>query len=132
MQCNGAALHPVNNNEVYFNSYQRGQVFRLDLNDYFNTVNRGDMWAPTWAAGNYTELFTIQDTYWEFKIHMHPTGNYAYIIVINMHYILRTDYNWTEKRFAPPYVVAGQVRAPGWADGAGTSARLDRHTRVCS
>ncbi len=126
MQCNGAALHPVNNNELYFNSFQRGQVFRLDLNDYFNTVNRGDTWAPTWAAGNYTELFTIQDTYWEFKIHMHPTGNYAYIIVINMHYILRTDYNWAEKRFAPPYVVAGQVRAPGWADGAGTSARLDR------
>ena len=125
MQCNGAALHPVNNNELYFNSYQRGQVFRMDLNNYFETINSGGTWSPNLASGNYTELFTIQDTSWEFKIHMHPTGNYAYIIVINRHYILRTDYNWAEKRFAPAYVVAGQVRDAAWVDGAGTSARLN-------
>lgn len=125
-QTNGAALHPVNNNELYFNSYERGQVFRMDISNYFETINSGGNWDPNRDGGNYTELFTIQDTGWEFKIHMHPTGNYAYIVVINQHYILRTDYNWAEKRFAPAYVVAGQARSPGWIDGAGTTARLDR------
>lgn len=125
-QCNGASLHPVNNNELYFNSYERGQMFRMDIDNYFETVNSGSNWDPYRDGGNYDELFTIQDTGWEFKIHMHPTGNYAYIVVINQHYILRTDYNWEKKRFAPAYVVAGQTRSAGWVDGAGTSARLDR------
>lgn len=125
-QCNGAVLHPVNNNELYFNSYERGQVFRMDISKYFETINSGENWNPYKEGGNYTELFTIQDTGWEFKIHMHPSGNYAYIVVINQHYILRSDYNWAEKRFAPPYVVAGQVRSPDWVDGAGTSARMNR------
>ena len=125
-QTNGASLHPVNNNELYFNSYERGQVFRMDINKYFETLQNGGNWGPYRDNGNYTELFTIQDTGWEFKIFMHPTGNYAYIMVINQHYILRTDYNWAEKRFATPYVIAGQVRSAAWADGAGTSARFDR------
>ncbi len=125
-QTNGASLHPVNNNELYFNSYERGQVFRMDINKYFETLQSGGNWGPYRDNGNYTELFTIQDTGWEFKIFMHPTGNYAYIMVINQHYILRTDYNWTEKRFATPYVIAGQVRSAAWVDGAGTSARFDR------
>ncbi|MEA4918060.1 IPT/TIG domain-containing protein [Proteiniphilum sp.] len=125
-QCNGATLHPSNNNELYFNSYERGQVFRMDLNKYFETINNGGTWSGNLASGNYTELFTIQDTGWEFKIHIHPSGNYAYIVVINQHYILRSDYNWAEKRFAPAYVVAGQVRSPDWVDGAGASARLNR------
>ena len=33
-QCNGASVHPVNG-ELYFNSYENGQVFRLDLNKYY-------------------------------------------------------------------------------------------------
>jgi hypothetical protein len=125
-QTNGASLHPVNNNELYFNSYERGQVFRMDINKYFETINSGGKWGPYRDDGNYTELFTIQDTGWEFKIFMHPTGNYAYIVVINQHYILRTDYNWAEKRFATPYVMAGMVRSPAWVDGAGTTARFNR------
>lgn len=124
-QCNGASIHPVNGNELYFNSYQRGQFFRMDISKYFETINNGGTWDPNMDGGNYTELFTIQDTGWEFQINIHPTGNYAYIVVINQHYILRTDYNWAEKRFAPAYVVAGFVRSPDWVDGAGTSARLN-------
>ena len=33
-QCNGATIHPING-ELYFNSNEKGQVFRLDLVDYF-------------------------------------------------------------------------------------------------
>lgn len=125
-ETNGASLHPIHNNELYFNSYERGQVFRMDLNNYYETLSTGGNWGPYRDDGNYTELFTIQDTGWEFKIFMHPTGNYAYIMVINQHYILRTDYNWAENRFATPYVIAGQVRTAAWVDGAGNSARFNR------
>ena len=125
-QCNGAALHPINNNELYFNSYERGQVFRMDVSKYFETINNGGNWNPDRDGGNYDELFTIQDTGWEFQINIHPSGNYAYIVVINQHYILRTDYNWEKKRFAPAYVVAGQARSAAWEDAAGVSARLNR------
>ncbi len=121
-QCNGASIHPVNG-ELYFNSYQRGQVFRMELDDYFLSAGSGQSWI-TYSC--YEELFTIQDTSWEFQIDIHPSGNYAYIVVINQHYILRTDYNWAEKRFAPPYVVVGESRSAGWVDGVGTTARLNR------
>ncbi len=123
-QCNGASIHPVNG-ELYFNSYENGQVFRLDLQKYFDTINAGGSWNPNVTSNSaFEQLFTIQDINWEFQIDIHPTGKYAYIVVINQHYILRTDYDEVNKRFAPPYVVAGQMKTSGWADGVGTSARL--------
>ena len=124
-QCNGASIHPING-ELYFNSYERGQVFRLDMNNYFETIANGGVWRPNYADGNYTQLFTIQDTGWEFKIFIHPSGKYAYIVVLNRDYILRTDYNEATKCFAPPYIVAGQIGQEDWADGVGTSARMHR------
>ena len=123
-QCNGAFIHPVNG-ELYFNSYERGQVFRQDMDMYFDTIAKGENWTSNWDNRKYEELFTIQDTSWEFQIIIHPSGKYAYIVVINQHYILRTDYNEETKRFAPPYVVAGQARSAGWNDGVGTDARMD-------
>lgn len=125
MQCNGAAVHPVNG-ELYFNSFERGQVFRLDLNNFFNAYNTGSTWKPNFVDGNFKEIFTIQDVGWEFKIFIHPSGKYCYIVVINQNYILRSDYNEATKTFAPPYVVAGQDRVAGWQDGVGTSALMNR------
>ncbi|MCU4164416.1 IPT/TIG domain-containing protein [Carboxylicivirga caseinilyticus] len=114
-QCNGSAIHPVNG-ELYFNSYEKGQFFRFDLDQYFS---RGlDVKA-------YEELFKIQDNAWEFNIRIHPSGEYAYIVVINQHYILKSDYNWETKKFTSPYVVCGEARSAAWVDGAGTSARLN-------
>ncbi len=123
-QCNGASLHP--NGELYFNSYENGQVFRMDMQNYFNTVNNGGTWKPNFVDGNFKMLFTIQDTGWEFQIDIHPSGKYAYIVVLNQHYILRTDYNDATHEFAPPYIVAGQMKTAGWVDGVGTSAQLNR------
>lgn len=113
-QCNGASIHPVNG-ELYFNSYEKGQFYRFDMDKYFeqNTGIKG-----------YDELFKIQDNSWEFQIDIAPTGDYAYIVVINQQYILRTDYNWDTKTFMQPYVVCGEPRSAGWVDGVGTSARL--------
>lgn len=113
-QCNGASVHPVTG-ELYFNSYEKGQFFRFDLNDYFDH-NIG--------IKDYDELFKIQDNNWEFQIDIAPGGDYAYIVVINQHYILRTDYNWDTKSFLQPYVVCGEPRSSGWTDGVGTQARL--------
>jgi hypothetical protein len=115
-QCNGASVHPVNG-ELYFNSYERGQFFRFDLLDArFFGGSRGEK--------DYVELFKIQDIDWEFNIQIHPSGNYAYIVVINKHYILRTDYNWKTRAFMNPYVVCGEARTYDYVDGVGTNARL--------
>lgn len=113
-QSNGASVHPVNG-EMYFNSYEKGQFFRFDLNKYF-TEGLGDK--------DFETLFVVHDPQWEYKIFIHPTGNYAYIVVINQHYILRVDYNWEKKQFNQPYLVAGQLRAAGYEDGVGSSVRL--------
>jgi hypothetical protein len=117
-QCNGASVHPVNG-ELYFNSYEKGQLYRFDLANaqYFGGLL---------GVKDYEELFKIQDVSWEFQIHIHPTGNYAYIVVINQHYILRSDYNWNTKRFTPAYLVCGESRASGYNDAVGSAARLHR------
>src|SRR5699024_7107373 len=114
--CNGATIHPVTG-ELYFNSYEKGQFFRFDMNEY---LSQGDL-----GIKDYNELFKIQDVGWEFHIAMAPNGNYAYILVINKNYILRTDYNWDTKKFMQPYVVCGKAREAGWVDGVGTEARLN-------
>jgi hypothetical protein len=113
-QSNGASVHPVNG-ELYFNSYEKGQFFRFDLNKYFSE-GLGDK--------DYETLFVVHDPQWEYKIFIHPTGNYAYIAVINQHYILRVDYNWERKQFNQPYLVCGQLRSAGYEDGVGSSVRL--------
>ncbi len=73
---------------------------------------------------DYETLFLVQDNGWEFNIQIHPSGNYAYIVVVNQHYILRTDYNWDEQRFSQPYLVCGEPRSGGWEDGVGSNVRL--------
>jgi len=129
-QCNGAYIHPVSG-DLYFNSYENGQFFRLDMDAYFESLDNGSTWDPNLLDYDlnspdspFQQLFTIQDVNWEFKIAIHPTGAYAYIIVVNQHYILRTDYDEAKQRFTAPYIVAGQMKHAGWADGVGTAAQL--------
>ncbi len=129
-QCNGVAVHPVNG-EVYFNSYENGQLFSFTLEDYFAAVNgtAGDgtsTWTGYYDDGCYKELFKIQDPSYEFQIDIHPSGKYAYLVVINRHYILRTDYDEKKHEFTTPYVVAGSNGSSGWVDAVGTTARVSR------
>jgi len=114
-QCNGAAIHPING-EMYFNSYEKGQFFRYDLEKYL---------AEGLGDKAYTNPFVVHDPEWEFKTFIHPSGNYAYIVVINRHYILRIDYNWDKKQFNQPYLVCGQLRSSGYVDGVGSTVRLN-------
>lgn len=124
-QCNGAFIHPKNG-ELYFNSYDKGQLFRLDMNDYFEAIENNGTWDPKVVSNDKFELlYTVADPGWEYRIYIHPEGDYAYIVVRNQHYILRTDYDKANKRFVFPYVVAGARGKAGWEDAVGTDARLD-------
>ena len=142
-QCNGASLHPVNG-ELYFTSFTQGEVIRLDMDVYWNTIlpdsigGKGSAWSPyvlqneTTSTGSssghgaFERLFTVQDTGWEFQIDIHPSGKYAYIVVINRNYILRSDYNEKTKKFSAPYRIAGDMSHEGFQDGVGLSALLRR------
>lgn len=130
-QCNGASLHP--NGELYFTSYTEGRLLRLDMNKYWATLSTGETWDPVaknnWEGtgnGAFKNLFRIQDNGWEFQIDIHPSGDYAYIVVINKHYILRTDYNWETHEFSSPYIICGSLGTEGFTDGVGQSALLHR------
>lgn len=143
-QCNGAAVHPVNG-EIYFNSYTKGEMLRLDMNKYWKTLdpnyilNMGPAWSPyanqnlydpntdtETGNGAFQILYKIQDNGFECQIDIHPEGKYAYIVVINKDYMLKTDYNEKEKRFTAPYSIAGQLGQAGLDDAVGTSAKLAR------
>lgn len=124
-QCNGATVHPING-EIYFNSYENGQVFRLNLDDYFEAVANGKAWIPSVTENkeSFKQLFTIADPGWEFQIFIHPTGKYAYFGVINNHYFLRSDYDENKKEFVTPYIIAGGYKVAGYKDDVGASARM--------
>ena len=130
-QCNGVAIHPVNG-EMYFNSYSGGELFRLDLNDYFAAITpdpetgESKGWTGYKEDGAFRELFKIQDPSYEFATYIHPSGDYAYLVVINRNYILRSDYNWEKKEFMTPYVVVGRNGDGNWIDAVGTNARVNR------
>lgn len=115
-QCNGSAIHPVNK-ELYYNSFGKGNVYRYDYRRWGCGLNE--------SLEHRKLLTTIQDNDWEFNIVIHPSGDYAYIVVINRHYIMRTNYNWETKEFGTPYLLCGAVGKAGWEDKVGPNARLD-------
>lgn len=136
--CNTVAVHPING-EVYFNSYSNGQIFRFELDDYLNAFNEAGKIDPSKWDGfqhdeedadediyrkGFHEIFQIKDNGNECRICIHPSGDYAYILVINKHYILKTEYDWEKKVFKQPYVFAGAESQIDFKDGVGTTARF--------
>lgn len=117
--CNGSAIHPQNG-ALYYTSFARGEVFRYDYR--LGLAREDAKFFPEYRK----RLFTIQDNNWEINIVIHPTGRYAYLVVINQHYILRTDYDPNKQEFTDPYLFCGAVGQGSWVDGAGTNARLGR------
>ncbi len=119
-QCNCVAVHPVNG-EVYFTSYSGGEVFRIDIDNYFSTVNE----SKEWDQSCFDCLFSVMDPSWEISISIHPSGNYAYLNCINRGCIYRTDYDWNKKKFTTPYPVIGGGKK-GFMDGESYSAEIQR------
>ena len=137
-QCNTVAVHPVNG-EVYFNSYSNGQLFRFELENYLNAFDEAGRLDDRYWDGfqheleegkedettkGFQEIFQIKDNNNEYRICIHPSGDYAYILVVNKHYILRTDYDWEKKEFQQPYIFAGAEGQIDFKDGVGTTARF--------
>lgn len=105
---NGGAAHPQTG-DYFYNSYVNGEVFKWNK-----------------ANNNSEMLFRVADNNWEFNIQFAPSGDFAYIIVINQHYILKSRYNrQTRKLEAPVHFVGGRGSA-GHNDGVGVDARFDQ------
>lgn len=101
------AIHPVNG-EMYFTRFRAGDVQRYD----FETKELVTIYQNPYAGVH-------------FMLMIHPTGNYGYLVESERHYIMRTDYDWETKRFLVPYLVCGAAGSSGYADGVGSSARLN-------
>lgn len=113
--CQASAIHP-RNGELYFNNFAEGMVIRYDYHK----------WGINNNKEHQEKLYAIQDREWEFNYIIHPSGKYAYIMVMNRHYILRANYDEENKAFTNPYVVCGAPGQAGYADKIGAKARLNR------
>lgn len=114
-QCNGVAIHPINH-EMYYNNFSKGVLYRYDYRKWGV--------GPENCMAHREYITTIQDNEWEFNIVIHPSGDYAYLVVINRHYIMRMNYDEKKKTFGVPYLIAGSVGNAAWVDGVGSNARL--------
>lgn len=104
---NGGAANPKTG-DYFYNRYENGEVYK---------------WNKDTKSSEF--LFRVDDTRWEFNIQFAPSGDFAYIVVINQHYILKSRYNrQTRKLEAPVHFVGGRGRA-GYGDGVGIDARFD-------
>lgn len=103
-----AAVHPQNG-EVYYSEYTNGQVFKGIINPLSSVLSCK---SPRGSAGIY--------------MHIHPTGNFMYLVVNGASYILRSDYDWDNETFTTPYLVAGEYNEANYVDGVGSKARLNK------
>lgn len=121
-QCNGVAVHP-DNGELYYGTYYTGSLYRMDYHSYWDDFE--SLTLPEYTTLHREHICDVGDVRWEFNIVIHPSGDYAYLVVINQHYIMRMNYDRFRKRFGRPFVFAGS-RSAGWEDKVGTSARMRR------
>jgi hypothetical protein len=104
---NGGAAQPQTG-DYFFNAYSTGAIFKWDR-----------------AAQVSRELFRIGDVNWEFNVQFAPSGDFAYIVVVNQHYILKSRYNRQTGELETPVHFVGGRRSSGHKDGVGTDARFD-------
>lgn len=106
--CNGIAVHPVNG-EYYFTQWQGGSIHRFDPK----------------VDKTHRELFKVWANEFEITPIFHPTGNYAYLVIMNRDAIVKSMYDWNKKELGVPQPFAGNYDANGWVDGVGVMARMD-------
>lgn len=112
--CRAAIPHPVNG-EIYTSRYDKGWIGRYDPKD-----------------GSYV-MDKIQLPYGALDIYIaiHPTGDYMYIMLRNVHLIYRADYDWKKKEFTAPYLACGKYKTEGCVDGVGNAVRLKQPQQGC-
>ncbi len=104
---NGGDAHPVTG-DFFFNSYAKGEMFK---------------WDRTTKATRF--MYRVDDVNWEFNIQFAPSGDFAYIVVVNQSYVLRTKYNKETGTLDAPVHFVGGRGSHGHQDGVGTDARFD-------
>ncbi|AXY74670.1 hypothetical protein D3H65_12060 [Paraflavitalea soli] len=108
LQTNGGAAQPQTG-DYFYNSYSNGAIFKWDR-----------------VAKVSKELFRIGDVSWEFNIQFAPSGDFAYIVVVNQHYILKANFNRETRQLETPVHFVGGRRSAGYQDGVGIDARFDQ------
>jgi DNA-binding beta-propeller fold protein YncE len=104
---NGGDANPVTG-DFFFNSYAKGEMFKWDR------TNRSSRF-----------MYRVDDVNWEFNIQFAPSGDFAYIVVVNQSYILRTKYNKEAGTLDAPIHFVGGRGQHAYRDGVGADARLD-------
>ena len=104
---NGTMVHPQNG-ELYYSRFRAGDIRRYD----FNTKEDKLVFSNPYSA---VAVYMV----------MHPSGDYAYLVEYEKHFIMRTDYDRDKKTFKTPYTICGAAGTAGYADGIGTNARLN-------
>lgn len=105
---NGGAAQPQTG-DYFFNAYSTGAIFKWDR-----------------TAKVSRELYRIGDVSWEFNVQFAPSGDFAYIVVVNQHYILKSRYNRQTGELETPVHFVGGRRSAGHRDGVGVDARFDQ------
>lgn len=117
MSCPSSVIHPETG-DLFFGRFDNGTLNYYNFREHGLNQNQF-----------IEELFKIQDNSWSFHMNIHPSGDYMYILVVNKHYILRSNFDRKTKRFTVPYIVAGKVGSAGYQDLVGTNARFNCPTQ---
>ena len=104
---NGSMVHPQNG-ELYYSRYRGGDVRRYDFLTKEDKLAFPNPYNPV-------AIYLV----------VHPSGDYAYLMEYDKHYIMRADYDREKKTFKAPYTICGAAGTAGYADGIGTNARLN-------
>jgi hypothetical protein len=123
-QCNGGATHPTTG-DYWFNSYEKGQLYKVWVHDTIPWRYGGKSAADLntdGQEGTKCVIDKVGDNNWEFCIQIAPSGNFAYCVVRNQHYIIKLIYNVEKKIFESQGPFAGAKQKSGFQDGMLLSA----------
>jgi hypothetical protein len=121
-QCNGGAVHPITG-EYWFNSYEKSQVYKVKDRSQIPWVYGGRNGNNKDGEEGTNSYFLVQDDGWEFSIQIAPSGDFAYAVVRNKHYVARINFNHSTGNFeGPPTPFVGFQDKAGFADGVGSGA----------
>lgn len=104
---NGGDANPKTG-DFFFNSYAKGEMFKWDRTTKSSRL-----------------MYRVDDVNWEFNIQFAPSGDFAYIVVVNQSYVLRTKYNRETGMLDAPVHFAGGRGQHAHRDGVGADARFD-------
>lgn len=112
---------------LVFNKQTNGGAVQPQTGDYFyNTFSNGGLFKWDREAKRSIELFRVGDNSWEYNIQFAPSGNFAYIVSKNKHYILKANYNRVTRQLENALHFVGTINAAGHKDGVGTNTQFDQ------